>query len=674
VREIDSAKELLNTSRLLTITGSGGTGKTRISLQIAADLLDRFPDGVWFVELAALTEPTAVFREVARVLNVREAPGVSLSDTIVGEIQLKQMLLVLDNCEHMLDAVAGFARRVLQNGVNVKMIATSREAIGVSGERIYRLPSMGVPERDRQYTPERLADYESVQLFRERARLANSEFEITERNSGPISAVCRRLDGIPLAIELAAARVRAMPVEEVERRLDVPFKLLTGGGRDVLPRQQTLRALIDWSYDLLNEQEKTLLRRLSVFRGGWRLEDAEASLGYGAIETWDVLDLLTSLVDKSLVAFEDPETYPRYRLLETVRQYGGERLVESGEDVEAISHHLRYYRAFAAKCIGYCNGPEQTVWLLRLAHEHENVRAAHERALAGYGIKEGLQLCRDLRRFWMIRGFVLEGVEVCDRALKLDVGPEFPVERGYVLHSRGTMCLLVSQYDQAITDLHAAVGIFEQENELEGLANAEDSLGSAIRLKGDLTESIPHFEKALGIFRQIGDPRGEAVSLNNLGRVAEYLGDLRTAKKHQMECLTAIRKVGEPRTLAIFLFSLALVEMKLDELDPATKHFSESARVIRAVGDPLGGANLLEAMATLTCRRSLYSRAVVMWGAAETLRQTLGAPMVAADRPAYDANVEEARQTLGAATFDAERSKGRTLSLDEALDFAADAT
>jgi non-specific serine/threonine protein kinase len=555
----------------------------------------------------------------------------------------------------------------------VKLLATSREAIGMNGERIYRLPSMGVPERDRQHTPESLADYESVQLFRERARWANSDFEITERNAGSISAVCRRLDGIPLAIELAAARVRAMPVEEVEKRLDVPFKLLTGGGREVLPRQQTLRALIDWSYDLLNEQEKTLLRRLSVFRGGWRLEDAEASLAYGRIETGDVLDLLTSLVDKSLVSFEGAKTCPRYRLLETVRQYGWERLAESGEDTEAISHHLRHYRELAAKCIGYCNGPEQAIWLQRLADEHENVRAAHERALAGYGIKEGLQLCRDLRRFWMIRGFVLEGVEVCDRALRVDVGAEFPVECGYVLQARGTMCLLVSQYDEAIADLGAAVGIFEDQNELEGLGSAEDSLGTAIRLKGDLTEATSHFEKALGIFRQIRDLRGEAVSLNNLGRLAENLGDLKTARKYQEECLAVIREVGEPRTLAIFLFSLALVEMKLDELDQATEHFSESARVIRTVGDPLGVANLLEAMAALACRRGLYRQAVGMWGAAENLRENLGAPMVAAERPAYEVNVEDARRTLGAATFEAEWRKGRTLSLDEALDFATEA-
>jgi predicted ATPase/class 3 adenylate cyclase len=670
-REIDSVEELLGAARLLTITGSGGTGKTRISLQVAADLLDLFPDGIWFVELAALNDPYLVSRELASVLNIREVTGEPIVDTIVAGIKLKKMLLVLDNCEHLLDAVATIAGRVLRECPDVKMMATSREAIGIAGERIYRLPSLGVPDRKRQHTVQSLADYESVRLFAERAVFAKADFELTADNAAALTAVCQRLDGIPLAIELAAARVRAMPVEEIERRLDVPFKLLTGGSRGVLPRQQTLRALIDWSYELLSDPEKVLLRRLSVFRGGWRLDDAEESLAYDGIESGAILDFLTSLVDKSLVIYEDVDGFSRYRLLETVRQYGWDRLNELGEDRQAIQHHLAFYVRFAEKCIQNSKGPEQAFWFRRLDEDLENVRAAHDRALIEPGTEEGLKLCYFLRRFWMIRGHFSEGRELCSRALKTSIGANPTVGRGLALFTNGLLSSLIGEYEKALPDLEEAAPILEREKELVGLAEVEDSLGNVTRYMGDFDRSLLHLNRALSINRQLGNARGEGITLNNLGRLAESMGDLRAAKKYQEECLAVNRNLGDQRTLAIILFSLALVEIKLDEFDDANAHLIESVNVIRGLADLLGIANLLEALANLSCRTSRYSRAVVMWGAAEVLREKTGAPMVATDRPQHEAQVEEAKMNLSLDLFAAEWAKGRALSLDEAVDFAA---
>jgi predicted ATPase/class 3 adenylate cyclase len=330
-RDIAEIQRLLSSARLLTLNGAGGVGKTRLALQAAADLLETYGDGVWLVELAPLADPDLVPQTVAFALGVREEPGRPFTQTLADYLRNKKLLLLLDNCEHLVDACARLADTLLRSCPDLQILATSREALGVPGERTYRLPSLGLPDPARLPPMDVLAQFESVRLFRERAQLHQPAFAVTAANAPALAQVCHRLDGIPLAIELAAARVRSLPVEQIAARLDDRFRLLTGGSRTALPRQQTLRALMDWSYGLLTDGEKTLLRRVSVFSGGWTLEAAETVCAGDGVDDWEILDLLTRLVDKSLIVYEERDGEARYRLLETVRQYAQERLQESGE-------------------------------------------------------------------------------------------------------------------------------------------------------------------------------------------------------------------------------------------------------------------------------------------------------------------------------------------------------
>ena len=322
--ELAEAKKRLASARLLTLIGPGGTGKTRLSLQIGAELLPTFADGVWLVELAPLADPSLIMQTIASTLGLREQLGMSLNELLIDFLRAKNLLLIIDNCEHLVDACAQLADQLLHACANIKIVASSREALGIGGETVYRVPSLSLPNPD-QVTREALTQSESAQLFIERAMAANPKFNVSDKNASFVAQICRRLDGIPLALELAAARITVFSVEQIASRLDDRFRLLTGGSRTALPRQQTLRALIDWSYDMLSEEERALLRRLSVFAGGWTFEAADA-----ICSKHDVMNLLTQLVNKSLVIFDDEGSEPRYRMLETVRQYARDKLLGDG--------------------------------------------------------------------------------------------------------------------------------------------------------------------------------------------------------------------------------------------------------------------------------------------------------------------------------------------------------
>ena len=353
-RELAEVKQLLEHHRLVTFTGAGGTGKSRLSLQVAADLMDAYPDGVWLVELAPLTDPRLVPGAVADVLGLREEAGRPLLGTLADVLRTKALLLILDNCEHLIGACAELAEALLRQSTQLRILASSREALGIAGEQPFRVPSLSLPDPRRlsSTTPDlatALSQSEAVRLFIDRVVTIQPHFHVTNRNAPAVAQICHRLDGIPLAIELAAARVKVLPVEQIASRLDDRFRLLTGGSRTALPRQQTLRALIDWSYDLLSETERTLLRRLSVFAGGWTLEAAEAVCAGDGVDEYDVLELLTHLVDKSLALPEEHDGDVRYRLPETVRQYARDRVLEAGEAAPLAERHLAYCLAFSER-------------------------------------------------------------------------------------------------------------------------------------------------------------------------------------------------------------------------------------------------------------------------------------------------------------------------------------
>jgi predicted ATPase len=375
--EMQAIKALLRSSRLVTLLGSGGCGKTRLSMQVAADLIDNYADGVWLIEFAPLSEASLVPQTLAVGLGIQEEAGIPIFDSVIRELKEKEMLIVMDNCEHLIEACASVCQKLVSSCSQVDILTSSREALRVPGEATFRVPSLSTPDPLHQYTVERLTAYETVQLFIDRAMLHNRAFTVTNENAPALASVCYRLDGIPLAIELAAARIRNLSLEEVNQRLDHRFRLLTGGSRTALPRQQTLRSLIDWSYDLLNEAEQNLLQRLSTFSGGWTLEAAEHICHSSGIEDWEVFDLLTSLSDKSLVTAEFQDEVTRYRLLETVREYAEEHLIETGQSQEWRDRHVQYFLELADGS-NHQEAPKRVAWLDRLEVEEGNIRAALE--------------------------------------------------------------------------------------------------------------------------------------------------------------------------------------------------------------------------------------------------------------------------------------------------------
>src|SRR5579884_1260938 len=466
-KEMEEIKRLLSTAHLLTLTGSGGCGKTRLALQVAADRVEEYADGVWLVELAAIADLGLVPQTVAVALGVSEEPNRPLGETLANYLRPKSLLLVLDNCEHLLTACAQLADTLLRTCPKVRILASSREGLGLLGEALYHVPSLSLPDEKRLPTLEQLSQYEAVRLFVERAVLSRPDFAVTAQNAASVVQICSRLDGIPLAIELAAARARALAVEQLAQRLDDRFRLLTGGSRTALPRQQTLRATIDWSYDLLSQAERTLLRRLSVFLGGWTLEAAEAvcadashappraaAMGAGEhaaapleagsrenaggpVAAEAVLDLLSRLVDKSLVLVEESaEAEARYRLLETVRQYSRDRLMESEEARDLRCRHRDWFLTLAEGAERRLRGPDQVAWLNRLAQEHDNLRMALEwcRAEEDAGAEAGLRLAGALWRFWRVRGYLSEGRERLEAALAQASASERTAQRAKALY------------------------------------------------------------------------------------------------------------------------------------------------------------------------------------------------------------------------------------------------
>jgi predicted ATPase/class 3 adenylate cyclase len=406
--EIPELKELLATANLLTLTGAGGTGKTRLSLELAGAVLDSFQDGVWLVEFASISDVSLLPITVARVLGLHEEQCRPLNKTILEYLQGKQLLLVLDNCEHLVEACAQFAHSVIHSCREARILSTSREPLGISGERVWQVTTLPTPDPKVTHSMKEIEGYASIQLFLERARYLLPAFQMTAANAIPVTTICYQLDGIPLAIELAAARVNQLGVEEIAGRLDDRFRLLSSGSRTALPRQQTLRALIDWGYTLLSDAEKVLLRRLSIFSGGWTLDAAEVVCTGGDIPKDRILDSLTRLVDKSMVTTVEKGNAIRYGMLETIRQYAVEKLIESVEHETLALNHALHFTRVAEEIEPRLTGADRAIWLDRLDREHENVRTALDWCARSRS-PEGLRLAGAMWRFWLARGHWTEG-------------------------------------------------------------------------------------------------------------------------------------------------------------------------------------------------------------------------------------------------------------------------
>jgi predicted ATPase/class 3 adenylate cyclase len=675
-KAMEEVKRLLKQTRLLTLTGSGGCGKTRLSLQVAADILEDYPEGVWQVELAPLADPALVPQTVAKTLGIQEQAGQTFLQTLTESLQSRRLLILLDNCEHLIATCAQLTADLLRSCPQIAVLATSREPLGIGGEQTYGVPSLSQPDPKQALSSEMLSQYESVCLFLERARLVRPDFAVTDSNAAALAQVCYHLDGIPLAIELAAARVRALPVEDINTRLDNRFRLLTGGSRAALPRQQTLRALIDWSYDLLGEQERLLLSRLSVFAGGWTLAAAEQvcageSAAAESIEEWEVLDLLTGLVDKSLVVVETQSDASRYRFLETVRQYARDRLTESGESAAVRARHRDSFLTLVVELKAKLQGAEQGHWLAVLEEEHDNLRQALTFCLEEpAGGEAGLLLGAGLQKFWWTHGHLSEGSERLRAALAHPAAQKRTRTRADALHGASILAWMQGDYLLARSLEEESLTIRREQGDRRGVAIALGTLGIVASEQGDNVSARSLEEESLAIYRELGDRHGIATSLNNLGNRAGEQGDYLLARSLYEESLAIRREVGDRYGIASSLNNLGNIAMKQGEDATARSLTEESLAIRREVGDRRGIAGSLETIASLVVRAQRGEQAARLWGAAEALREAIGSPRPAREREEYAEQVAVARAALGDAAFAAAWEAGRALPWEQAVAYA----
>jgi predicted ATPase/DNA-binding SARP family transcriptional activator len=790
----------LRRSRLVTLTGLGGIGKTRLAIEVAAEIVREYADGVWLVALESLTDGRLVVKQIASVLGLREDPGRPLLQGVTDHLRKKRLLLVLDNCEHLLEASAQAAGHLLQECAEVRILATSREALGITGETTWTVPPLATPApehlpKGRATLLRVLMGYESVQLFVERAQAAQKTFSLTGSNARTVAELSFRLEGIPLAIELAAARIKAMTVEQIAAHLHNELDLLTGGSRTALSRQQTLRATLDWSYALLSEPERLLLRRLSVFVGGWSLEAAEAIVGNReqrigksgqavSIPSDEVLNLLTSLVDKSLVVFEERkhEAGGRYRLLEMVKQYAAERLEASDEIEPGRTRHRDWFLALSEEAEPQLKGAEQEVWLRRLETEHENLRAALAWSRAeAKGAETELRLAGELWRFWEVHGHYSEGraylSEALDRKraggrtkararalngagvlasyqgdygaaralleeslaisreLEDKQGIAWPLHHlglmasrqgdygaaralheeclaiwreledkqgiGWTLHQLGSVAREQGEYGAARALYEESLAISRELEDKQGIAWSLNDLGLVISRQGDYGAARALLEESLAISRDLEDRQGIAWSLHHLGNVVGAQGDYDTARtlyeeslvifrelenKHGIgwtlhhlgnvvgaqgdygaaralheESLAIWRELGNKLGIGWSLNSLGRVAYDRDDPAAAQALFEESLTRFIGLEDRRGVAESLEGLAAVLLAQKEAQKAVRLWGAAQTLRASIGAPLPLNEREKYNRQVGQARSTLGEDAFAAAWEEGRAL-------------
>jgi len=622
--ELAEVGRLLARIRLLTLTGVGGCGKTRLALAAATMVLSEYSDGVWLVELAALTDAALVPQAVATTLGVREEPQRPLTATLLDALRFRDMVLVLDNCEHLIDACAQLAQTLLGACPHLRILATSREALGVAGETTWLVPSLALPDPQLAPALEELAQVEAVQLFVERALAALPTFALTQANAPAVAQICQRLDGIPLAIELAAARIKVLAVEQITTRLDACFRLLTAGSRSALPRHQTLRAAIDWSYVLLSDLERAMFRRLSVFAGGWTLEAAEAVCAGEGVTADEVLELLAHLVDKSLVVVETPDGAVRYRLLETVRQYGWDRLREAGEATAIRQQHAAYYVALAEMIEPKLRGVEQQAWLARLESEHDNLRAALEWSQAAEdGAQLGLRLAGALGWFWMMRGHLSEGRAWLARVLAWPEAVRPTLARAWGLNRAGF--LASAQRDEIARALHEeSLAISRALQDKAHIAWALSGLGNALREQDDYIQAAGQYEECLALFRELDDTWGCAWALLSLGGLARPQGDHARAGAWYEESLALFRKVGDRWNQARVLRGLGRVARAQGNYAQATKLLEESLVLLRELGDKAGMVRALTRLEEVAQDRGDHARAAVLYQESLTLLRELG--------------------------------------------------
>jgi predicted ATPase/class 3 adenylate cyclase len=695
-------------ARLLTLTGPGGTGKTRLALQAGADLLEEFDDGVFFVSLAAVTDPELVPSTIAKPLGVKESAEQSLEESLEAYLQQKRVLLILDNFEQVLEG-ATIAGDLVGSCPNLKVLATSRIPLRLYGEQEYPVPPLELPDPVHLPPLEHLTQYEAVRLFVERARAVKPDFEVTNQSAPAVAEICARLDGLPLAIELAAARTKLLPPQALLSRLSNRLKLLKGGARNLPARQQTLRATISWSYNLLNEEEKTLFWRLSVFSGGSTLE------AIGEIcdleEDIDVLEGVDSLLEKSLLRQEEGVGgEPRFVMLETVHEYAREKLEESTQAEKIKRAHAEYFLAQAEEASAELRGPEAAKGLERLEAEHDNMRAALSWATGRQKVELGLRLAGALWRFWSVRGHYSEGRHWLEEALTesgrgsiesratvlagigelasyqgdldraeeaLAAGLELYVKEAtgrsevklYLLSSLGHVALEKADYDRATKTFEESLALSRETGNSWGLAGSVMSLATVIHEQGDLERATELYEEGIDLFREQGDKLGLARCLNNQGLVSYAQGDLRRAVKLTEESVALLRELGAGADTAVGLCNLGWMALIQNDLARAADLYKESLTPAWDSGMKPIVLPTLEGLACLAGAREEAWRAARLWGAVQAMKAQ-GIPRDTDFLAEADARICAVRSSLGAQAWEEALAEGRAMTLEETVAYA----
>jgi predicted ATPase/class 3 adenylate cyclase len=717
-KEIQEVRSSLEDHRLVTLTGSGGAGKTRLALQVGAECKEQFPGGVWLAELAAVTEPGLVPQTLVSIFNLREGHRRSPLEVLIDYLKPRTALLIMDNCEHLIEACAQAGDALLKGCPELRILATSREALGIAGEFAYRVPSLRVPDPMHLPRLDDLARLDAVRLFLERAAAAKPGFTLKKENAAALAQICARLDGIPLAIELAASRVKMLSPEQIASRLDQRFQLLTGGTRTALPRHQTLRALIDWSYSLLSQNEQGLFRRLAVFAGGWTLEAAESVCsepGSGA----QVLDLLTRLVDKSLIVIDESEGDMRYRRLETIRQYSRERFLETAEVDAVKDRHLQYFVQFAELVDEKLKGGEQVRWQRRMADELDNLRAALEWALET-DPDRALQMAGAANLFWTAGGYSAEGFRWTQKAL--DAVAKTPLSQGMepaqrllarARALRGLTRLYLSLGDNASARSAAeeSVALYRQTPDRRGLAFALvvlayplEFLGERARAEAALQESnaIAHeeadvyticrslnllarvvldlyndpqlskgyAEESIRLAREAGLRSQQAQASEILGSIASRREDYEEARAHYRESMRAYEEMGARFNVTLEQSNLAHLERRLGNHSAALEHYRETIIAFRDIGQTGAVAHQLECFGFIARAQAQDERAAQLFAAASALRSDAGTPRTPDEQPYFEAELRGLQEKMDPAQFRALWSLGYGIGMDQAITLA----
>ncbi|HEX2224765.1 MAG TPA: AAA family ATPase [Thermoanaerobaculia bacterium] len=663
-REVAEVVALLRFSdaRLVTLTGPGGTGKTRLALQAAAELLDAFPDGIYFVPLAALRDPELVPSAIASALGLRDQAEQTPAQAVREALAGKRLLLVLDNVEQVASA-APFVGELLAAAPALEVLATSRLPLRLRAEHEYPVTPLALPPASGT-PPEQLLQYEAVRLFVERAQAVRVGFALTPEIAPAVAEITRRLDGLPLAIELAAARVRLLPPAALLARLEKRLPLLTGGPRDAPARQQTLRDAIAWSYDLLTAGEQALFRRLSIFAGGFSFEAAEAVANPGG--ELDVLDGVDRLSEHSLLrpgAGTDGE--PRFTMLETIREYGLERLAQSGEAEATQRAHTEFFLALVEEAEPKLISPEQLVWLERLEAEHDNLLAALSWAVVS-DAQIALRLAWGLAWFWYFRGYLREGRAWLERALAASVDPG-PLHAG-AFTAAGRLARHLGDYGGAIALLERSLELARSFQDRRAEALALHELGALAGLaEGDAAREVALTEASLALWRELGDSWGTARTLNNLGYEAYLQGDLDRAVSLLDEGVKLARAAGDRLVLGYILDSRGVVAEAQGEFERATDLYREALALAQHVSTPLVEAFALSSLAGMAARQGQPVRAARMWGAASALRDAIGTRLPLEEEERFAQPVAAVRELLGEDAFAAAWEEGRAQPLDQVV-------